>query len=141
MYNLVSSHIDMSRIHFIPLESFEEVICNSEFILSKFPKLREPAINYKKHMNSTYNSTGSYFNSLIFNFIKQKPPIDTGKKRNIEQFYSKGMEYFKECFIDDCCSFEMESCKLQFEGNKKLAMLSNKFECYRIFISNTDEKE
>lgn len=27
------------------------------------------------------------------------------------------------------------------EGSKKLAMLSNKFEGYRIFIANTDEME
>lgn len=41
MYEIIyNSNIDHSRVYFIPLESFEEIVCNSEFILSKFPDLR-----------------------------------------------------------------------------------------------------
>lgn len=128
------TEIDKSRIHFIALESFEEIICNSEFILDKYPELRDLVINYRKYIDATYRSTGAYFSSLLFTFVKQKPPIEIKGKRNVEQFYRKGIEYFKQCFIDDCCGFNSESCKLQYDGDKKKAMLANKFEGYRIFI-------
>lgn len=44
------------------------------------------------------------------------------------------MENFKECFIDDCCSYHKEDCKLHYDGDKKQAMLANKFEWLRAFI-------
>lgn len=53
--------IDKSKIRFIPLESFEEVICNSEFILSKFPELRDKVINYKNYIDASYKHSGKYF--------------------------------------------------------------------------------
>ncbi len=131
-----SKDIDKSRIHFIPLESFEEVICNSDFILQKYPNLRERVINYKDYITSEYKSTGNYFSTLLFRYVKQKSPIYTNSKRNIEQFYSKGMKNFIECFILNCCSYSKEDCKLYYTGDKKQAMLANKFEQYRIFIDN-----
>lgn len=44
------------------------------------------------------------------------------------------MENFRECFINDCCDFGREDCKLKYDGNKKEAMLANKFEGLRKFI-------
>lgn len=129
-----SDKIDKTRIHFIPLESFEEVICNSEFVLSKFPELYDKVINYKLYIDASIKSTGYYFSTLLFRYVKQKPPIEIKGKRNVEQFYRKGIEYFKQCFIDDCCGFSSDSCKLHYDGSKKEAMLANKFEEYRIFI-------
>ncbi len=128
--------IDKNRIHFIPLESFEEVICNSEFILNRYPQMRDYVINYKDYISCKYKSTGKYFSYLLFAFVRQKPPIDKLSKRNIDHFYSKGMKNFIECFILDCCTYSKEDCKLYYIGDKKQAMLANKFELYRIFINN-----
>ncbi len=130
---------DLDRIRFIPLESLEEVICNSEFILSKFPELRDFVANYKVYMNCNCVSTGKYFSKLLFEFVKVigplKDPNGTAKQRkNLYKFYDKGMKNFKECFIDDCCSYHKEDCKLHYDGDKKQAMLANKFEWLRAFI-------
>lgn len=142
LFNILESKdIDKSRIHFIALESFEEVICNSEFILSVYPQLRDLVINYKRYITCSSPSTGSYFSALLFKYVKQRPPISVHSKRNIEQFYSKGMTNFKECFIDDCCSFNNAECKLRFSGNKRKAMLANKFKGYRVFQSGGTDKE
>lgn len=123
------------RVHFIPLESFEEVICNSEFIMSKCPDIfRDMVVNYKEHIDFNAASTGKYFSLLLYTYVKERPPIHTSK-RNITKFYSKGMKNFKECFIDDCCAFDRDDCRLRLDGNKLEAMLSNKFAPYRIFIS------
>lgn len=120
--------IDKSRIVFIPLESFEEVICNSEFILSKFPEMRDEVINYKDYIDCSYKHTGKYFSHLLHKYVKVKSPIIKDSKHNITKFYSKGMKNFEQCFINECCEFNSEDCKLYFEGDKKKAMLSNKFE-------------
>lgn len=124
-------NIDKSRIHFIPLESFEEVICNSEFILDAFPQMRNKVKNYKECIDESFRSTGSYFNYLLYRYVKQKPPVDS---KSITKFYSKGMKNFKECFMDDCCGFESTDCKLMTNKNKKESMLANKFIQYRIFL-------
>lgn len=131
IYN--SEKIDKNRIHFIPLESFEEVICNSDFILSKYPDVKDYVINYKKYITPLFRSTGNYFSSLLFNYVKVKPP-KLKNSRNITKFYEKGAEYFKECFIDDCCVFNKDDCSLFYDKDKKTGMLANKFERYRKFI-------
>lgn len=135
-----SKKINNNRIHFIPLESFEEVLCNSEFILDKCNHIRPLVLNYKKHITCRSKSTGKYFSALLFQYVKQKPPINVTSKRNAEQFYKKGMPNFKECFIDDCCSFNNAGCKLRFSGNKRKAMLANKFKGYRVFQSGGTDK-
>lgn len=134
MLNIFRMSIDFSRIGFVPLESFEEVVCNSEFILSKYPELRDRVINYRKYMSYNDVSTGKYFSSLLFQKVKVLSPLKTPKDKNAFKFYSKGMKNFKECFINDCCDFEKEDCKLNYEGSKKEAMLANKFEGLRKFI-------
>lgn len=120
--------VDLTKVKLIPLESFEEVICNSEFILSKFPKMRDEVINYKEHITCAHKHTGKYFSHLLHKYVKVKSPIITDSKHNVTKFYSKGMKNFEQCFINDCCEFNSEDCKLYFEGDKKKAMLSNKFE-------------
>lgn len=120
--------IDKSRIVFIPLESFEEVICNSEFILSKFPEMRDEVLNYKYYIDCSYKHTGKYFSHLLHKYVKVKSPIIKDSKHNVTKFYSKGMKNFEQCFINDCCEFNRDNCKLYFDGDKKKAMLSNKFE-------------
>ena len=91
-------------------------------------------VNYKDYINATHQSTGKYFGGLLFTFVKQEPPINRKGSRNKEKFYEKGDIHFKMCFIDDCCYFDKPGCKLKFDGDKKEAMLANKFEQYRIFI-------
>lgn len=122
------SEIDLKRLKFIPLESFEEVICNSEFILSKFPEMRDEVINYKNYIDCTYKHTGKYFSRLLHKYVKVKSPIIKDSRHNITKFYSKGMKNFEQCFINDCCEFNSKDCKLYFNGDKRKAMLSNKFE-------------
>jgi hypothetical protein len=118
--------IDKSRILFINMESFEEIICNSEFILSKYPEMRDKVINYEKYIDATYQSTGKYFSNLLFEYVKVKSPLKNEGQRNATKFYEKGMKNFKECFIDDCCQYD-EVCKLYLDGNKIENMLNNKF--------------
>ena len=120
-----SKIIDLNRLYFIPYESFEEVICNSEFILDKFPNLKDKIIKYVLYMTPNHRSTGKYFGWILHIYIKQKPPIET--KRGVTKFYYKGMKHFEECFIKDCCSFNKNDCKLKYDGDKRQAMLSNKF--------------
>lgn len=140
MYKIVNKFQDsLDRIRFIPLESLEEVICNSEFILSKFPDLKEFVVNYKTYMGCEDVSTGKYFSKLLFDFVKVIGPLkdpngNAKQRRNLYKFYDKGIENFKECFIDDCCSYHKEDCKLHYDGDKKQAMLANKFEWLRAII-------
>lgn len=135
MYDIAhDKEIDHSRLHFIPLESFEEIVCNSEFILSKFPELRDAVENYKILMDYKSKSTGKYFSALLFYRVKALSPLKTPKDKNAFKFYSKGMKNFMECFINDCCDFGKEDCKLNYDGSKKEAMLANKFEGLRKFI-------
>lgn len=131
---LMNKRIDKTKLYFMPLESFEEVVCNSEFILSKFPELKELVVNYNEYIDCNYTSTGNYFSSLLFNIVKVKSPIKQHGDRNYTKFYEKGMKNFKECFIDNCCAYGILKCKLYCEGDKKKAMLANKFEIYRKFI-------
>lgn len=131
---LINKRIDKSRLYFMPLESFEEVICNSEFILSKFPELKIYVDNYKDYICPLYKSTGKYFSSLLFRVVKVKSPLKKHGEKDYTKFYKKGMKNFKECFIDDCCAYNTPDCKLYYEGDKKKAMLANKFEVYRKFI-------
>lgn len=44
------------------------------------------------------------------------------------------MEKFKECFLEDCCSIQKDDCFMYYDGDKKKAMLANKFEIYRELI-------
>lgn len=130
----INKKIDNSRLYFMPLESFEEVICNSEFILSKYPQIRDAVINYKDHIDCNFTSTANYFSTLLFNIVKVKSPLKNVGDKNWAKFYEKGMKNFKECFIDDCCKFNTPSCQLFYNGDKKKAMLANKFEIYRKFM-------
>lgn len=129
-----NKRIDKSRIYFMPLESFEEVICNSEFILDKFPNIRDFVINYENHLDYTNESTGKYFSTLLFNVVKVKSPLKKPGDKGYTKFYEKGMKNFKECFMNDCCAYNKDECKLYFDGDKKKAMLANKFEIYRKFV-------
>ncbi len=128
-----SKNIDFNRLYFIPLESFEELVCNSEFILSKYPNLKELVVNYKMYITPVNKSTGKYFSDILFRYVKVKPPISPKNNRNATKFYKKGAVYFEECFINNCCNYNND-CKMYYDGDKKRAMLSNKFEGYRVFI-------
>jgi hypothetical protein len=125
--------IDKSRIAFIDMESFEEVICNSEFILSKFPSMRDKVINYKEYLDASYKHTGKYFSSLLHQYVKVKSPLKNDGDRNVTKFYDKGMNNFKECFIDNCCKYNMQ-CDLYLSDNKMKNMLSNKYSELQKFI-------
>lgn len=97
--------------------------------------MRDEVINYKKYINAQFKSKGHYFNKLLFKYVKVKSPIKKSGDRNITKFYSKGMENFKECFIQDCCAYgKNEDCKLYYDKDKKIAMLSNKFEFLQVFL-------
>lgn len=135
LYKILSDpDIDKSKIILVNMESFEEVICNSEFILSKFPEMREYVINYKKHIDATYKHTGAYFSSLLFKFVKVKSPLKELGTRNCMKFYDKGMKNFKECFLDNCCAYNCgEDCKLFITDNKKDNLLCNKFKSLNQF--------
>lgn len=142
MGNIVLCHknsVNLSRVTFIPLECFEEVICNSEFILSKFPEMRDEVINYKDYIDATYQHTGKYFSYLLFKYVKVKSPLKVSGGRNVTKFYSKGMKNFKQCFIDKCCAYNNNECKLYYNGDKRRALLSNKFEACQIFLDNFDK--
>ncbi len=137
MYRIINSgKIDNTRIIFIRMESFEEVICNSEFILDAFPEMRDKVINYKEYINIRDKHTGNYFSKLLFEYVKQRPPVDSDSKRNVEQFYSKGGSHFEKCFTANCCYYSMDNCKLFTDKEKRKVMLSNKFECLQKFMSN-----
>lgn len=82
----------------------KEVICNSEFILSKCPTIKDLVINYKKYITPEFKNTGKYFSSLLFRYVKAKPPVES--KMNATKFYRKGAPYFQVCFIEDCCSYQ-----------------------------------
>lgn len=51
----------LDKIGFIPMESFEELICNSEFILDAFPEIKDLVINYEDHMDASVKHSGKYF--------------------------------------------------------------------------------
>lgn len=129
-----SKNIDLSRVLFISMESFEELVCNSEFILKKYTMLRNLVRDYKLYITCDVDSTGKYFSTLLFKYVKAKPPIQPRNGKNITKFYKKEASYFEECFIDDCCAYGNTQCEMYYTGNKKESMLSNKFEIYRVFI-------
>lgn len=120
--------IDKNKLIFISMESFEEVICNSEFILSKFPEMRDKVINYQDYIDASYKHAGKYFSDLLFKYVKVKSPLKKDGQRNATKFYEKGMNNFVECFLSDCCSFNIENCKLYLSENKRDKLLNNKFE-------------
>lgn len=130
---LRDKQIDKSRISFLKLECFEELICNSEFILSKYPHIKDKVINYLDYMDCNYKSTGHYFSKLLFDNVKVKSPIKNDGDRNVTKFYDKGMDNFKECFILDCCTYNKNDCPLFYNNDKIDGMLCNKFEFLRQF--------
>lgn len=132
--NILKSDIDMTRISFIEMESLEEVICNSDFILNYKPDMIDKVLNYKKYITCHYRSTGKYFSDLLRVNITQYNKNYTSNKDKFIPFYNKGMEKFKECFLEDCCSIQKDDCFMYYDGDKKKAMLANKFEIYRELI-------
>ena len=122
--------IDQSKLVYVSMESFEEVLCNSEFILQAFPEMRDKVINYKNYLDATYKHAGKYFSKLLHKYVKQPSPFAKPGDANYEKFYSKGMQNFTECFIDECCTYnglQGFTCKLQMV-NKRDKLLNNKFE-------------
>lgn len=130
--------IDKDRISFIAMESFEELLCNSKFLLEAFPEMEDEVINYAKYIDASSEHTGRYFSNLLFKYVKVKSPLKANGSKNATKFYSKGMQNFKECFLDDCCHYNEANCKLYVSTNKKKLMLCNKFACLRVFSSAYD---
>ena len=133
-----NNRIEISRVAFISMESFEEIICNTEFILQAFPEMRDKVINYEKYIDASYKHTGKYFSDLLFRYVKVKSPLKQDGARNATKFYSKGMENFENCFINNCCIYDLDNCKLFNSAEKKKLMLCNKFECLRSFSTVYD---
>lgn len=131
---ITNDNIDNKNITFINMESFEEIICNSEFILSKFPEMRDKVINYQNYIDASYKSTANYFNELLYKYVRVQSPIKENGERNSNIFYSKGMKNFKQCFVDNCCSFNKYDCVLYTNQDKRCMMVSNKFENLKIFL-------
>lgn len=134
MRNILKLDVDKERISFIDMESLEEVICNSDFILKYKPDLIEKVRNYKEHITCYHRSTGKYFSDLLRTNITEYNPSHTSNKDKFLPFYNKGMDNFGKCFIHDCCDDNKENCFMYFDGDKKRAMLANKFEIYRELI-------
>lgn len=130
--------IDKQRIVFLSMECFEEVLCNSEFLLQAFPEMRDKVINYEKYMDASYKHTGAYFSKLIFDYIKVKSPLKKDGDKNSTKFYTKGMKNFDSCFLSNCCSYGVESCKLYTDIEKRKLLLCNKFESLRQFSTAYD---
>lgn len=135
---LRNDKIEKSRISFISMESFEEILCNTEFILQAFPQMRDKVINYEKYIDASYRHTGVYFSTLLFDNVKAKSPLKHEGDNNVTKFYTKGMENFKECFLENCCSYNLTNCKLYNSAEKKKLLLCNKFECLRQFSTVYD---
>lgn len=73
-------------------------------------------------------------------YVKVKSPLKNNGDENATKFYDKGMQNFKECFMDDCCAYNCSnSCKLYTDQCKKKQLLCNKFECLRVFSSIYDK--
>lgn len=135
---LRNDKIEKSRVSFISMESFEEVICNTEFILQTFPEMRDKVINYEKYIDASYIHTGAYFSKLLFDNVKVKSPLKHDGDRNVTKFYAKGMKNFKKCFLENCCSYGLNDCKLYTGREKKFLLLCNKFESLRQFSTVYD---
>ena len=134
-----NNRIEKSRISFISMESFEEVICNTEFILQAFPEMRDKVINYEQYIDASYKHTGKYFSDLLFKYVKVKSPLKKNGEENATKFYDKGMKNFEECFLINCCTYGLNNCKLYTDKEKKRLLLCNKFECLRPFSTVFDE--
>lgn len=132
MQNIINKVIGnemIGNIGFIPMESFEELICNSEFILDAFPEIKDLVINYEDHMDASVKHSGKYFSKILHEYIKQTPPIlKSNNGKNITKFYEKGAKHIETCITHDCCEYNYSNeCRLYVNGNKQDKMLSNKF--------------
>lgn len=113
----------------IPMECFEEIVCNSDFILDAFPEMKDKVLNYEKYLSADDKHAGKYFARLLKEHVKQRPPVETHSDRNVEKFYSKGAGHIENCLTEDCCKYSKEDdCKLYVNGDKQDKMLSNKFD-------------
>lgn len=74
----------------------------------------------------------------MFRYVKVKSPLKQDGVRNATKFYSKGMKNFENCFINNCCFYELDNCKLFTSAEKKELLLCNKFECLRAFSTIYD---
>lgn len=122
------------RISLISMECFEEIVCNSDFILDAFPEMRDKVLNYENYLSANDKHTGKYFARLLKEYVKQRPPVETHSDRNVEKFYSKGADHIENCLTEDCCKYNKEdACKLYVNGDKQDKMLSNKFDWLNVF--------
>lgn len=126
--NLVKEQsLDRGSLYFINMESFEEVLCNAEFILSKIPILRDYVNNMEKHMDCTFAHRGDYFLNLL--------------KRML---YSSNATYQKNsfsCFTTNCRDCQNKQCKFREETKDKIDVLfSNKYDLLYQFCKYHNNK-
>jgi hypothetical protein len=108
--------LNRANIYFIRMESFEEVLCNSELVLSKCNKMRDFVENMDKHMDCTFKHRGEYFLTIL----KQYFITENGKPKYRKNSFS--------CFTKSCTTCSNTSCKFRNNtDNKAEIVFSNKY--------------
>lgn len=111
-----SKQLNKNKIYFIRMEAVEEVICNSELILSKCPEMKDFVENIENHIDCSIKHRGDYFMLLLKMFFISK---------NGSSLYAKNNT---SCFRRECKDCEVSQCKFREDIQPKVKMLfSNKY--------------
>ena len=98
MYNDRTEKQFLDNIMFIRLECFEQLVCSSDFILSKATDREKDAIlNYEKYMSCYFEHRGVYFYKLLRNIMTV---MGTEEPRHEVKLYSKDSS---GCLHKECC--------------------------------------
>jgi len=124
-----AKQLNKNKIYFIRMESAEEIICNSELILSKCPEMKDYVENIEKHIDCSFQHRGDYFMLLIKMFFKAK---------NGNSLYTKSNT---RCFREECLDCRASQCKFREDAQPKVKMLfSNKYKIlYDLYTYLTKE--
>lgn len=99
------------NIYLIKMESFEEIICNSDLIISKSPNILDYIENIEKHMDCSFEHRGDYFNQLIKWFFISKDGKVLYTKHNAS------------CFNRECTECKRDKCKFRNNEIEKIMLL------------------
>lgn len=114
----VRGELDNNNVYLINMESIEEVLCNSELILSKCPTMIEPVRDIEKYIDCSFKHRGEYFLELLKHYFV----IQNGN--NKRSLYTKTSA---SCFVHECNECTRTSCKFRNNTEKVTMVFSNKY--------------
>jgi hypothetical protein len=111
--------LDRRKLYFINMESFEEILCNSDLILDKCPDMRDYVEHIENHMDCTFRHRGEYFMFLLKKWFVTKAGYALYGKNKVH------------CFVNECKECTATNCKFRDDSQDKVSLIfANK---YKIF--------